>query len=285
MTKEAGDGGGDDGAAAAAAAAAAAGDGGGDKGGKPSLAQHIKDKSEGGGDKGGLPPKPDGAFDLALLPEDMRGATPDETLGKLFPKFKEFSDKEAARGAVPTRQEDYPIELDADTAKLFPDLANDPAMEIARKWALENKMPANEFKGTIGGLLTALAKGGVMGDAIDPDAEMTALGGGEKAEGRVTAAENFITRLETTDKAPASVINEAKLMMATASGVEMLEWIQARSGEQGIDPPGDGGRKGALTAADIKDMRKDERYRTDSDKYDPAFRKRTDDLAKTLIGK
>lgn len=262
-----------------------------DKGGKGSLGDHFKSKDKGSASNplDNTPPPKDGGFDMAQLPEAYRGESADEALGKVFGKLKEYESQAEARGKAPARAEDYPLKLNENASKYF-DVENDPVIAHARKFALKQGMGTGEFQNSYGPLLESLAESGLIEQPVDPEAEAAKLGDDgpklfSQAEGYVGRLKAKLTDLDGAEKAElGDVVGELELALETAQGVRLINYMAKLGKEEGPGVPGDVQVSGQITAEKIREMRKDPRADTRSQKYDPAFRKRLDDMAKALHG-
>lgn len=285
-------------AAAAAAAAAAAGSGekgAGDKGGKKGAAAIAAAAAGAAGEAAAGAAAAaagafNGTFDLSLLPENLRGATAEETLHKLFPAFKGYRDAQARAGSVPAKPDAYPVPELADDAKpFFPELEKDEVFTLVRAAAHKHGIPAEQFKGLFGEVLNGLAKSGMLQPLVDPKAEFQKLGGTPEAAREAQAVVDFIARQKTLhtsskgkDGLPPDLTDELDLIAGTANGIRLVKWFMGKTGEQGVDISGAAGSSDTWTRETIKEAMRDPRYRTDNPKHDPAFRLRVDEANKAL---
>jgi hypothetical protein len=290
-----GDGGGEGGGPGEGGEGAGGGEGGGD-----SLGERMKkaggEGGEGGSGEGGeggnkeTPPPKDGKFDMALLPENLRADSADEALPKLWEKLREYDDANVAKGKVPERAEDYQLKLEGKTAEAFPNIENDPAVGVLRKWALKQGMGASEFQNGMSELLKDLADADIIDAPLDLDKEVEALG--EDGPKLYKQAEQYMDLMKTklvglkgeeADQMK-DVVAELDLHLMTASGVKVLNWISTLTKETGTGAPGEGLGSGAPTKESVRERRRDPRNSSTSPKYDPEFRRRTDEMAKQVSG-
>jgi hypothetical protein len=232
------------------------------------------------------PAPKEGEFDQRVLPKEMRDADPHKAMGKMFTALKGYRDIDAKREKAPEKADGYaaPADLDADTAKYFPDLANDPAFGALREGLLAMGVgPTAATKG-IKTILTALAKSGALAEPISVDAEIKALGGETKAGERYKAADDFVKLIEANKlygDDTKRMLPTLKVLANTADGIMILEALAKNRQETG---PGSGGAPsgGAITKEQVQARMKDKRYDSTSPSYDPAFRKETDTLNRQL---
>jgi hypothetical protein len=235
-----------------------------------------------GGDPGEGKDPADGGKDLADwakdLPEQFRADTPEDALGKAVEAWKGARDK--MREGVPATADEYGDLQLSDAAKAaYGEIpADDPVMKLARERALDAGISKAAFQAFLPSLMDGLVESGLAPDTLNPDTEIEALGGDEKASQRRETLNGWLEGLKGQKKLEDGQIREAQLIMATADGVKLIEALRGLASESTIDPaPGSGA--GKVTEESIKEMRQDSRYRTDSSQYDPAYRKEVDDLA------
>lgn len=271
-----------------------AGEGGADQGAAKgsTLGDRLKGAAgDGAGDDKGVADKvahQPGTFDMASLPEDLRGETSDKALEKVYGKLQAYQEKDTARGKVPERAEDYALKLEGDAAKVFPNVENDPVVGVARKYALQRGMGNAEFQDMFGGLLSAMAKEGVIDQPLDLDAEVEKLG--EKGAELYQNAEGYLGRMKTkladmdpTGKAEMTdIIGELELGLGTANGVKLVNWIAGLQRETGVGNPNDMQAGEKWTPETIREARRDPRYATTSPEHNADFRARVDEAAKKV---
>lgn len=267
-----------------------AGGEGGARRGRASAADIAK---AAGGDAGGDPPAAfNGSFDLALVPDNLRGASAEETLHKLFPSWKGLRDAQASAGAVPEKPDAYAVpELSDEAKKYFPDLEKDEVFQIVRRVSHKHGITDKRFGPLWGELLEDLGKSGLIQPVVDPAEEAKKLGGGQEAARQSQLANSFVERQKSmlAQNSPGALdkelIDELDMIAGTANGIRLINWFQSKMGEKGvtIDDPADTGA--AWTPEKVKAAMRDERYFTDSPKYDPAYRKRVDDANRALSGR
>lgn len=270
-------------------------DGGDDgaTGGRKSIAAHAReaagggkdggsDGGDGGGDGGGDAPK-FGDFDTSVLPSNLRGETAEETLAKIFPAWKGLRDSMAQQSKAPANATDYePIELSENAKGLMGDLSQDPAMQIAAKVAHASGLSQEQYQQVVGGMIEAFGDAGMIVPLATPAEEIEKLGGDEQALKLGTQAETFIETLARAQGAPDGLKKELTMLSMTAEGVKTLNWIENQLGEKTTtitDNPGGG----ATTKEDVLKMMQDDRYDTESPKYDKKFRAQVDQLGAQLF--
>lgn len=243
-----------------------------------------------GGEGGGDPPAEfNGSFDLALVPDNLRGASAEETLHKLFPSWKGLRDSMATQGSVPDKPEAYGVpELSEDAKKFFPDLEKDEVFSIVRRVSHKHGITDKRFGPLWGEMLNELGKSGLIQPILDPAQEAAKLGGGQEAVRASQLANSFVERQKALlqQKAPGALdkelIDELDMITGTANGIRLINWFQSRMGEKGvtIDDPSNTGD--TWTPEKVKEAMRDKRYFTDSPDYDPAYRKRVDEANRAL---
>lgn len=247
-------------------------------------------KAAGGDPGGGDPPAEfNGTFDLALLPENLRGKTPEETLHKLFPVYKGFRDSQAKAGSVPDKPDAYGVPTLSDEAKaFFPDLDQDPVFAIVRNMSHKHGITAEKFGPLWGDVLEGLGKSGLIQPIIDPAEEAKKLGGGAEAARQSQLANSFIDRQKALAQQKSEnaldkeLIDELDMIAGTANGIKLINWFQKRIGEKGVTLDDPAPESGTWTPEKIREAMRDPRYMTDSPQHDPAFRARVDEANRNL---
>lgn len=279
----AGAGGGAAGAAAPGGAAAGqgsgAGEGAGGEGGGAGGA--------GGSGGGASPPQlhfPEG------LPDNLKGATDQETIDRLGAAWKTFRQKESGRD-VPKEAAAY-LSLEGvdektfkpnDTFKGYADfMAKDPGMkaglEVLHKAGVDRPVVLNALQATLG----ALSEAGVLEPMIDPAAERAALlpeaakslpkAEQDKAiDRRMEDNGAFIDLMTQNRGLDKEAADYAKLMLSdSAKGHRFFEWVrgQVQGGGQGAGAHGDGGGAGDTAESLRADLAKLEAKKGTME-YDP----------------
>lgn len=219
----------------------------------------------------------DGGFDMAQLPEHLRGESPDDALGKVFKAYQGLRDSGVK---PPEKSDDYSFDIGAEAKPYFPDLDNDPMLKAFRKTAHEAGLGQEQFQKIVNGVTEAMAKDGVLEKPIDANAEAAKLGGEQQAFARINTVDKWLDLQKTNQVLTEGEHLQLSLMMAEADGVTALEKIMKNSGQQGPGTGGDQGHDQGYTMDDYRRDMKDERYDTHSPKYDPDFRARVDRLGK-----
>ena len=274
---DAGGGGGGGGLAAAAAAVVAANDG-----------QQQDQQQQQQPQNGGWQPPKD-------LPDQFKGATADEVLGKLLPAYTGMRDKIATAPKAPETPDGYSFTPTEDIKGYFgSDLAKDPALAAARTAAHKHGIPQQAFEGFINDVFGTLAKDGALAAPYSPASEIKAYGDGSGLDAKSVVAQmteneafadGLIKQLAIPAKLAAAAEAELKGLIDTAGGQALLRGLMARLSANGIHVAGDGGGQGGpLSEADLKKLDADPRidpantHNTDPAKrFDPELRKRYDD--------
>lgn len=213
------------------------------------------------------------------LPEQFQDDTPEGALAKAIDGWKGARDK--MRQGVPEKIEDYGEIALSDAAKAaFGEIkADDPVLAAAKTAALEAGMTKAAWEGFVPKMMDLMVEGGLAPDTLDPDAEIKALGGADRATERRTGLNTWLTGLQGQNRISEAAVKEAQLVMTTAAGVELLEFMRKSGQETGVDFDGEATSGGRIDEKKLTEMRKDPRYRTDSPKHDPAYRKEVDALS------
>jgi hypothetical protein len=227
-----------------------------------------------------------GDFDTAVLPENLRGETPEATLALIAPALKGYRDTQAARGKVPEKADGYEtLKLSEGASKVFNTEGDDPALKIAREVAHKAGLPQGEFQSVIGGILDKMVDDGLIEPPIDPLAEAKLLGDGDATKGaaRAKLVDERIARMKAEDNLDDGVATELELLASTHQGVLAFEYLMGKTREKSTAAMGDtGANAGAVTVDDVKAAMRDERYDTTSPNYDKAFREKWDKLNREM---
>ncbi len=225
------------------------------------------------------------SFDLANLPENLRGATAIETLTKVSAEVKKLTEAAAAMPKPPDNAKDYALSLSDDATPFFGDLSADPAIEMVRGVALKAGLTTEQFQSVIGGALDQFVASGLIEKPIDPKAEWESLGSPVE-QARITGPVlAFVDKLEAglkTDPSLKPLLEEAKIVSSTAAGTKLLSYLLA-SKREGTNVPNTGDGDTVWTRDKLQQARRDPRYDTQSDQYDPVFRKRVDDARRAMF--
>ncbi len=248
-----------------------------------------------GGD-GGNPP----AFAAPdFLPEHLRGKDAAETLAKIAPDWKTQRDTLAQRQpAKPETADGYEF-APADNTKQFfkDDPTKDPVIAVMKQVAHKYDMAKDKFAGFMNDTLGELAKAGLIGGdtaGIDyakegaalvpedkrnlPEAEQKAL-----AKARVDTAQTFADTLKARGEIDDSMHQEFSLLLETAAGVRLVEFMASGlTAEKGL-VLGGGVSGSGYSMADYNRDAADPRYFSTGAKYDPAFRAEVDAKSKHLF--
>lgn len=162
---------------------------------------------------------------------------------------------------VPEKADDYAFTLSESAGKLVGDLTNDPYMKALREHAKAEGWTQGRFND----LATALevgAKAGLLTPAIDPAAEMKALG--ERGAERQKELETHLQALKARNEIDEAMFEEGAFLLQTAAGTKLLEYFKARRGD-GIDPPNEAqsSQDAAAKKAAWLERRNDPKYDSD----------------------
>lgn len=253
----------------------------------------------GGGEGGGWTP-PQG------LPEQYRGASADETIGKLLGGFSELNTRAeglrtqlARMPKAPEKPDLYTYEPPDALKPYFGDLAKDPLLPHARAAFHKHGIPQEAFSGIINDIFGPAVEAGLLSQPYDPATEIATF----MKEGNLdrTGASRALTEAKTFAEGlfgqlkdvPTALQDDVKAQLVgltdTAAGNFLLRSLAARLSENGIRIGGDGQRQGELSAEDLKkldaDPRIDPANRDNPDpakRFDPDLRKRYDEAYRKL---
>lgn len=233
-------------------------------------------------------PESDAHFDLRLLPKDLRDKDAQKVIANLYKVNKGFRDAQARAEKPPEKPDGYTFEVKDDKLKShFPDVGKDPAFLALRDSLHEAGIPQSQFEKVASGVLKRLVDSGALPEPISLEKETEKLGGKDKAVSRYQQAAAWVNTAigNKVFGADTDALKDAlQSLPSTAEGVILIEHLMKGRQEQGMGENRGAGQGGGITKADITERRKDPRYRTDSPKYDKAFRRETDRLARELDG-
>lgn len=252
---------------------------------------------DGGGDGGG-----GGGFAYPEgFPDQFKGATIEESFGKLFGGYTEthgrmegLRTKLAGLPHAPEKPEAYTYTPSEKLKPWFSDIDKSPVFAQARTAFHKHGVPQEAFAGIIEDLYAPLAEQGLLAAPYDPAAEVRSFmehTGLDKqhATEALTNADAFAKGLSAQlsgvpEKLKPDV--DALLLSLTdsAAGNVLLRAISGRLAESGIRIGGTSTMQGQLTEADLKkldgDPRIDPANRDHTDpakRYDPELRRRYED--------
>jgi len=256
-----------------------------------------------GGGEGGADDGEGGAPAFAVpegFPDQFRGETADETIGKLFGGYQEvhtraegLRTKLAQTPAAPDSPDAYTFEPSEKTKPYFGDVNNDPMFGIARKAAHEAGISQEGFSNFLEAVYGGAIEGGLLNEPYSAEKQvnsyMEAAGLDSKAASEALTnslafAKGLGEQLKGVPDAMKDQVSATLLDLTnTAAGNFLLQGLSARLQENGIRISGEGGQQGALTKDDLKkldsDPRIDPRNREHPDRdkrYDEDLRKRYD---------
>lgn len=179
---------------------------------------------------------------------------------------------EDPRAKVPTKAEDYAVNL-SDEAKTGLGLTDDdPMVKTLQDHALKNGKPQGWLDDVMeaAGVLNAA---GLLDGAFDPAAELAKMG--ENGAALRTEAETYAGALKERGEISDDAYGELMSLTPTAAGVELIRYFRkAANHEAGFDAPqGDAVTGKEALQAKAQEMARDPRYETDR-----AFRKEADAL-------
>lgn len=217
------------------------------------------------------------------MPDSFRGMSDKETIDKLYADY-------SGRPKAPAADKDYKFAPSDDFAKSYGDLKDDPALPVFRKIAHKYQLPQEAFNGMIQDVYQEFEKAGLIEGPLDAEAEVTKLAGDKgaardryvKAHQRISAVEQFVRGLQTKGeitKADAVILGS---MASSADAVVAFEKIMRLiPGEHGLQSGGSGAGSGYSWSQADADMA-DERYSSNSPKYDPRWRASVDEKMRGL---
>ncbi len=242
----------------------------------------------------------------AGVPEQYRGATADETLGKLLGGFSEINTraeglrtKLAGLPKAPDKPDLYTYEPSDRLKPYFSDIGENPVFAQARNAFHKHGASQEMFSGIIEDLYGPLVEQGLIAAPFDPRAELKTFAaelgldpaGATKAlTDTDTFAKGLLSQLkDIPEKLKPEVEAQLLGLTDTAAGNILLRALSGRLAENGIRIGGDGNVAGALTAEDLKkldaDPRIDPNNRNHPDvnrRFDEQLRKRYDEAYQRL---
>lgn len=240
------------------------------------------------------------------VPEQYRGASADETLGKLLGGYGELNTraeglrtKLAGLPKAPDRPELYEYTPSDRLKPFFGDLATNPAFGLFRSAAHKHGIPQAAFAGILEDVYGPMAEKGLLPAPLDPMRELqtfsSELGldkaGAQKALTDADAfAKGLSAQLKDVPEKMREQVNDLLLGLTdTAAGNVLLRALSGRLAENGIRIGGDGNAAGEITAADLKKLDADPRIDPQNTnhpdvnkRFDPDLRKRYDDAYRRL---
>lgn len=260
-----------------------------------------EDGGGGGGDGGaGGWTAPEG------VPEQFRGATADETLGKVLGGYNELNTrteglrtKLAGLPKAPEKPDLYEYTPSDRLKPFFGDLASNPAFGLFRTAAHKHGIPQAAFAGILEDVYGPMAEKGLLPAPFDPKAELktfaSELGldqaGATKALTDADAfAKGLTAQLKDVPEKMKEQVNDLLLGLTdTAAGNVLLRALSGRLAENGIRIGGEGSAAGEITAEDLKTLDADPRIDPQNanhpdvnKRFDPDLRKRYDDAYRRL---
>jgi len=196
--------------------------------------------------------------------------------------FKELEQKfHKGDHKAPEKAEDYKINLaDAKKVTLFgnkdADASKDPAVQELTKWAVENKIP----QGALDQLLDKyadLVEPEVKKLQIDVVAEKAKLG--KNADAVIKNQFDFLGSMYKAGRINDAMLDEARILMETAPGVQFLQALREHYGEQPIPTNPTNTEGGMPTSTELSAMLNDPKYDTD-----PDYKKKVDGLYDRMYG-
>jgi hypothetical protein len=224
------------------------------------------------------------------LPENMRGSNAEETLKKLMPSWDGYHKAHTSREPALAKPEDLVLDISNEKAKPFFD-AKSPMATAFSKAAVESGLTKTQAGKLANAVMGQLADGGHLADQFDVKANVTAiakvLGHSEINDAAKTALQQFETEslawaANTATQLKLSDVGKLELesLVLTPGGVEIVKALRAQSG-QGFALGGQAGG-GANSKEAVFAMLNDDRYSSNSPKFDRAFRKQADEAYEAL---
>lgn len=235
------------------------------------------------------------------VPDAYRGASADETLGRLLPAFTELNTraeglrtKLATLPKAPDSADAYSFEPDDKLKPFFSDFDKTPAFGFARTAAHAAGITQEQFSKFISGVYGPMAEAGQLPMPFNPKAELDTYMGEMKLdrqgavaalEGNLAFAKGLSAQLKgIPDKLKPGVEAALLSLTDTAEGNALISALSSRLAESGFRIAGEGAGQGMLTEGDLKrldaDPRIDPSNRDHPDaarRFDPDLRKRYDD--------
>jgi hypothetical protein len=259
---------------------------------------------EGGGNGGGGNGDGDGSGGALTLPDgfpdQFKGSTLEESLGKLLGGFTETNTRmEGLRTKLgqlpkaPDKPDAYTYEPSERVKPFVGDIAKDPVFGQARTAFHKHGVSQDQFAGIMEDLYAPLIEQGLISQPFNPKAEvdtfMTANGLDRTgAQAALVEAESFAkglgAQLKGVPEALKPDVQAALISLTdTAAGNVLLRALSGRLQENGIRIAGESTVQGEISADELKkldaDPRIDPRNREHKDpdkRFDPALRARYD---------
>ena len=224
------------------------------------------------------------------MPDNLRGASAEETLQKTINAWKGYRDKEALREKLPADSGGY-VYQPSDKVKPFValDLADDPLFARVREAALAAELPPSKFNGFLDTVFGSMVDMGlvdapvnatqVLGEMVPDTARQSSQDDQMKAAGqRVLAIDAAAKAWAKAQNLPEADARELDFLAGTASGLRLLEkLLPTLSGQQAqsVNPGGGSIAQGPLTRQDLEKRIADPRNMPGSALYEPAFEAET----------
>lgn len=234
------------------------------------------------------------------FPDAYKGATAEETLGKLWGGFSEVNTraeglrtKLAGMPKAPEKPDSYVYEPSDRLKPFFGDMAKDPILPLARNAFHKHGIPQEAFSGIIEEIYGPAVEAGLIQAPFDPKAEistfmketgMDAVGATKALTDADAFAKGLFGQLKDVPEGLKADV-EAQLLglTDTAAGNVLLRALSGRLAENGIRIGGESTAMGELTAEDLKkldaDPRIDPQNRNHSDpakRFDEDLRRKYD---------
>jgi len=279
----------DDGAGGAGGGAGGAGDAGGGKGRMAALAGEAGAGDGGGaGGEGGAASAATGTAGAGTpyvpegLDERFKGANDRETIDKLAGEI-------AGRPKAPAKAEEYTLTLSEKQTARFGDMKDDPVLPIVKSVAHAAGLTNDQFQNMFTGLYEGMLEKGLLDEGIDPQQYIEALApkGGDPATRKAQAARranDVLGNLNGLVTRQVLTKSEANLLQAVGDlpqGVIALEKVFKHFGVTGVQGGGQGAG-GAYSWNQWDQDMKDERYDSQSPKFDMSYRQGIDAKMRTL---
>jgi hypothetical protein len=225
------------------------------------------------------------------LPENMRGATAEDTLKKVMPAFNGYHKQWTERGPVLAKPEDLTLEISNEKAKPFFDAKSPMAQQFA-KAAVDVGLTKKQAQTMANQVMTGLADSGAFADVFDAKANVVAiakvLGHAEMNDAAKSALQQFETESIAWAQNTAKQMKlsetaavELESLTLTPGGVELIKALRAQGGA-GFALGGQASGQ-VMGKDEVFAMLNDDRYSSNSAKFDPLFRKKADEEYDKLL--
>lgn len=195
---------------------------------------------DGEGGEAGTDTDPPSAYRPDGLPDDLVGATDQETIDKLYARTQSLRKSLGQKGNQAPKE---PTEYSLDGVEIpegvhgfqADELSADPVYQTAQQAAHKAGMSVDMFKTFMGSLMGGLREAGVV-DTDDGwlETQIEALGGSEQAKTYVDTIERWGQGLVDAKKLDDDAFAAMEQLMQSAGGIKLLNALRVEAGEKAI---------------------------------------------------